>query len=145
MYKTLTIKNGLTTVLTATTNPQAEYNAIAIIDEQGWDGFSNFTVETEPKLVGAGSYVVAERIGEREISFTFNLLNNVRNTYNTFETLALNFTNLTFQMQYFNDGTSTVVDTKTLNGKLTSIDIPEGFKDWGNIQITAICPNPIKQ
>lgn len=144
MYKTLTIKNGSTTVLTATTNPQAEYNAIVITEEEGWDQFSNFTVETEPKLIGAGSYIVAERVGEREIGFTFNLLNNVRNTYNSLESLALSFTSLTFQMQYFNDGSSSAVDTKTLTGKLTSIDIPEGFKDWGSVQITAICPNPIK-
>lgn len=145
MYKTLTINNGLTTVLTATTNPSADPEAVVIIDETGWDGFSNISVETEPKLIGAGSYIVAEKIGDREIGFTFNLLNNVRTLANSLESLMFGFADLTFQMEYFNEGSSTVVETKTLNGKLTSLDIPRGFRDWGDIQITALCPNPIKQ
>lgn len=143
MYKTLTIKNGSTNVLVATTNPDADPEAIVIIEVEGWEE-EIVTIETEPKLIGAGSYIVAERVEQKDIGFTFNLVSGVRNNANALKSLALSFTNLTFQVQYFNDGSTSALGTEVLNGKLTSVDIPNGYKDWGNIQIQAVCVNPIK-
>lgn len=140
MYKTLTIKNGSTNIVTATTNPKADINA-NILTESDMEEV-NATIETEPKLIGNGSYIVSERIDERDLNFTINVISNVRSVMNSLKSQQFNFSELTFQMQYFNNNSSSPFETVTLKGKITKLAAPRGYNDWGDIEISALCVEP---
>ena len=88
--RTITIKQGTTTIVTLYSGPSTWVEANATVtDVEGMERWDNVEIETVPKLFGNGSYVVSKRIGEIVGSISGDLfLPNVRAVYTRLSSAA---------------------------------------------------------
>lgn len=108
---------------------------------EGWDTYANIEIKTEPKMIGAGSYVISTHVGEREITFTAAVEStNPKAIRNTFAAKLGN--TVTMTRRYFTDGVETYKEIMT--GYVTSVTGWDRINDHANLAVTVKCVNPYK-
>lgn len=143
MRQRFVIKNGSTVILDS-------WNKVVsgsenIFEAQGWDGNPEVLIETAPKMVGNGSYILSKRLGNKEFTVNFNILNSHYTALRNLENLSLNFTELTFERSFYNNDTTTTASrVETLKGYITTFNSELYREKWGNLTILVLCTNPVK-
>lgn len=113
----------------------------------GWDDTSNVEIETEPKLTGAGSYIISQRVAEREIEIEFSHLptgsGDPKVLANTLRGLMMNFTPLDINRTY-REGPSTIKRREVITGaKIIGVKV-ERVDQHTTITISLLTANPLK-
>lgn len=121
------------------------FNAIYLEELEGWDEDETFTLETEQKLIGNGSYIITSTVGERVIQITLNTMFSTERELRVFRSaivaqmLALGDTKLE---RVFNETGETTPRKETVSGKITRISAWEQMEDIASIRITVTCVEP---
>jgi hypothetical protein len=138
MKQVLTITNGVTPVLVATT----QINLIddIVLVNTNWD-LTTITIETAPKLIGEGSYEISTSVPERVLEITLNSIGNWTLTQRALTTLAIAKTELTFT-KVKTETADNKTETQVLKGKITSIAPDQAFDNWADIKLTILCKDP---
>lgn len=142
MYKLFLINGFNTEILMSATDiyktfPEGLSTQNVLVSESGWDDVNNVEIETVPKLNGGGSYIVSERIGEKEFSVEINIPSSFETVYSNLKKDLLNFNTIGCAYYIFNDN-GTQISGEILNGgritslKKTQAKINQG---WGTVLI----------
>lgn len=139
MKQVLNINNGATLVLSATTKPKSFADNV-LSEALNWSD-PTITIETAPKLIGAGSYKIASSIPERSVEITINYVGNWKPIFRTLTSLALAETTVTLTKITTETGDNTT-ETQVLSGQITNVTKTTAKETWADIKLTVLCFNP---
>lgn len=136
--QTLQILDGTTLVLEAKTMTSSMADKV-LMDVAGWDDF-NMQIQTVPKLVGNGSYIISRDIGEREVGITFNFIGDWKALRRQLTALAIASKEMTLVLAVTDSANVTIKET--LKGEIFKIAPVRATREWADLQIHLTCPNP---
>lgn len=118
-------------------------NPVVVTDVEGWLDATK-EVNTAPKMIGEGSYIIGERVGEITITATFSIALELSEARTIWTRLLNNCltkgSSVTMIDSKDNGGT---VSTEKLVGSITSVKpIPGAWHT--TIAVTVLCTNPRK-
>lgn len=139
--RTLTINVGATNLFNGFEYYTGIDNAEYITELEGWDDFAAIEINTEPKLIGQGSYIISERIGERDLSIEISLANetDIKTYLNKVKSVMFAFSILELTRTYVLNGVEN--RKEQLKGKISTVT-------WARTETTATitigvkCYNP---
>lgn len=137
----LQMLDGTTVILEAKTKTSNMVDKV-LMEVTGWDDFS-MQIQTAPKLVGSGSYIISRDIGEREVTITFNMIGDWKALRRQLTALAIASKEITLVLSVTDSTNKTIKET--LKGEIFKIAPARATREWADLKIHLICPNPIIQ